>query len=346
MKSSSLKDFGHGDQYGKLKHFHPDLVDFSSSINPLTISLSSTFNSHTVNHYPSIEEGAEKIISDELGIPQSHIVIFAGMTPLIHSIFDIENIKDVLLIEPLFSEYRKASWIRNCNITRLSLDVVRKNPQLLVDFRFDIVCINNPVNPTGEYISRRTIFKIAEIAQSKGAFLFLDEAYIDFLPDKIRYDTTELVEMYPRVILGRTFTKITGLPGIRLGFAIASKTVASKIRELRPPWTIPEDAIQFLLSVLHAKPDASLPDQIVYLKKKLMELGFTLIGDSSVNMLSFDMGEQLDPDIFYNKLIEKGFLIRPLGNFYGFNNRSFRISVRRTMENEALVKAMGEIING
>lgn len=346
MKSSSLDDFGHGDQYGKLKHLHPNLVGFSSSINQLTISVPLSNNSQSMNHYPSIEDEAEKMICGKLAITQSHIVIYAGMTTLIHSIFDIENIKDVLLLEPLFSEYRKASQIRNCNVTRLSLDVVKKNPHLLVDFKFDIVCINNPVNPTGEYISKQTIFKIAEIAQSKGAILFLDEAYIDFVPDKLRYDTTELVEMYPRVILGRTFTKITGLPGIRLGFAIGSKKVAQQIRDLRPPWTIPEDAIQVLSSALNGKPDGSLPDQIVYFKRKLIELGFAVIGDSSVNMLSFDIGKQLDPDIFYNKLIDRGFLIRALGNFYGFNNSSFRISVRGTVENEALVKAMGEIING
>lgn len=346
MKSISPEDFSHGDQYMKLQHIHPNLVDFSSSINSTTVSVPSADNSNLMKHYPSIEDQAEKIISEYLGIPLSSIVVYAGMTPLIHSIFDIEKIKNVLLLEPLFSEYRKASQVRNCKITRLPLNVVRQNPSFLLDFKFDMVCINNPVNPTGEYIPKHTIYKIAEIAQSKDAFLFLDEAYVDFLPDKLRYNTTDLVEMYPHVILGRTFTKVTGLPGIRLGFAIASKAVGQKIREMRPPWTIPADAIQILPSVLDGKPDPSLFDQIAYLKRKLIELGFTLIGDSSVNMLSFNIPEQLDPDIFYNNLIQNGFLIRPLGNFYGFNNKSFRISVRGAVENEALVDAMEAIVNG
>ncbi len=345
MKYYSHDEFRHGDQYSRLKKDSGEITDFSSSLSHYVIESKSFDGNKTLLYYPTVEESVEDKIASYLHFKPSQVVAFAGMTPLIHTVFDLNGIEDVMLLEPLFSEYRKASTVRNMNITRLPLFACEKFKSVLGNYKFDIVCLNNPVNPTGEILSEEILTNIAKAAKLRNAILFLDQAYLDFSPQQEKENSLKLLEKYDNIILGRTFTKITGLPGLRLGYAITTERIAEKLRNLRPPWTIAENSINYIGPILKAVKDPQLMDESLYLKKELLSMGFRLIGDSKINMIAFEISQNLDPELFYKDLIRSGFLIRPLKNFYGFSEYSFRVSVRGHEDNKKLMREMWRIRN-
>src|SRR5262249_302807 len=96
----------------------------------------------------------------------------------------------------------------------------------------DAVVVVNPDNPTGRLVSPEELAKIA-------GFLVVDEAFIDFLPPEMSFVRPL---RFPAGVL-RSFGKTYGLPGMRLGFAIARPDISARIREELGPWAVSGPAL-------------------------------------------------------------------------------------------------------
>ncbi|MCL5790663.1 MAG: aminotransferase class I/II-fold pyridoxal phosphate-dependent enzyme [Candidatus Thermoplasmatota archaeon] len=346
MKEISDERFRHGDSYSRLKNSGKEVMDFSASIGQNSGLSGIQIFPEELIHYPSSQDEISSIISNVSGFVQEMITAGYGLTSLIYAVYSIFTNGSALIAEPLFSEHRRAAMLRNMSIVRVPLHVIIKHPEILKNYSVDIVSINSPVNPTGEYLSEDTVTGILDQLSSNGVYLFLDEAFIDFVPLEKRINLKILLDRYPNLIVGRSFSKISGLAGLRLGYTISSPEMAERIKSNLIPWTVPLFYSRILPDLLSTKVDPGLvAKEREYVSGKIREAGCTILGKPEANYISFRIPSLIDGKNFVEKMLNKGFLIRSISNFHGFTESDFRIAILDRESNEKLIAAISGEIN-
>ena len=100
-----------------------------------------------------------------------------------------------------------------------------------------VVFIANPNNPTGTFVPGAELEEFLARAPREVAVV-VDEAYTDYLPRELRYDSLGWLAKYPNFILTRTFSKIYGLAGLRVGFGLMQPAVADLLNRVRQPFNV------------------------------------------------------------------------------------------------------------
>lgn len=137
----------------------------------------------------------------------------------------------VEILGPTYEEH-EACWMRQGHRVSVVEDLDRSD-------RADVVVVVNPNNPTGGIIPVSDLRTVARTLAKKNGLLVIDEAFIDVLPE-----TASIVaELPPATIVLRSFGKAYGLAGLRLGFAIAEVSLATRIRAELGPWAVSVPAL-------------------------------------------------------------------------------------------------------
>lgn len=167
-----------------------------------------------------------KLIAEKEGLTPAHITITAGSTELLGLAGLTYGLKggDLISSQPTFDfllEYSTrigANWIKVplTDDYQYNLDGIRKN----VSDKTKLIFICNPNNPTGIEIPNNDVRSFVEEMAPKCA-VYLDEAYIELSSMGIKGSMSSMVDQYPNLIIARTFSKIYGLAGLRIGYAIA-----------------------------------------------------------------------------------------------------------------------------
>ena len=134
------------------------------------------------------------------------------------------------VVGPTFGEYARAIGVAGGRLVDTDADA-------------QLVFVCNPNNPTGQYRTRAEIEAVA----ARGALCVLDEAYVAFVDDA--WDSNDLLERGNFVIL-RSMTKDHALPGLRLGYALASPEIAQAMEAVKPPWSVNAGALRAGLAAL------------------------------------------------------------------------------------------------
>ncbi len=348
MKESSHNEFEHGDAYSRNSQSYGKIMDFSASIAFKKDTKKLELDIEDLKHYPVASDEMKKLIGNVSGFNPDNITPGYGLTSLIYAIYKIYSCGRVLFAEPIFSEHRRSASIEKMSISRIPIKIILSEPKMIRNYSPDIVSINSPINPTGEYVRYENIERILEILSESGGYLFLDEAFIDFVPFSIRGNTQKLIEKYSNLIIGRSFSKISGLAGIRLGYTISSVDIARKIENNMEPWTIPQYYSRILPELLTSATDPdALSRERNYVIERLIRSGCAILGRPDANYISFRLPENINGNTFREKLLRKGFLIRSISNFYGFEESDFRIAILDRESDQKLMEAIDrEIKNG
>jgi len=202
-----------------------------------------------------------------------------------------------------------------------------------------IIFIPNPNNPTGTLISQRDIDRFMSRIPNSIIVVF-DEAYFEFLDDPP--DTLRFVRDGRNVVVLRTFSKIHGLAGIRIGYAIAPPEMAEVLHKTRQPFNVN--------SIAHAGAIAALDDEAhlretkrviddgrAYLQEQFAEMQVPFV-PAVANFLMVNVG---DGCAVFQKLLQQKIIVRPLKG-YGLPEW-VRISVGTMDENKKLIAALREI---
>jgi histidinol-phosphate aminotransferase len=206
--------------------------------------------------------------------------------------------------------------------------------------RTKVLFLANPNNPTGAYLARpgfeRLLFELPP-----QVILAVDEAYFEFVqagdyPDSMRYRNAR-----ERLISFRTFSKIYGLAGLRIGYAVSSKEVIGYMNRVRPPFNVTSIAQAGALAALEDHEHVARTRDVTvagraYLSEELAKLGVRAY-PSQANFLFVDVGRPSGP--VYEALLRKGVIVRPIGG-----PRHFRVSVGTLAENQRFVRALGEVL--
>ena len=194
-----------------------------------------------------------------------------------------------------------------------------------IDERTRVVFLANPNNPTGTWLDSAQLEGFIE-SVPENVLVVVDEAYSEYVEDPDYPDTIAWIERFPNLVVTRTFSKIYGLAGLRVGYAVSHAQVADLLNRVREHLRRSREQNRSGLHRLRAACD---------------ELGLSYL-PSVANFLCVNM-KQTGRTVF-EALLRKGVIVRPVDN-YGMPD-FLRISVGSERENARLIKALDEVLKG
>ena len=238
-----------------------DWLDFSANINPdgpppavLNALRHAVLDRSTLSAYPT---GRERMLRGQLAAlhatTPSHIVIANGAAALIEAYVRTYKPRRCLLPTPAFSEYARALTAQDCEILPFVLSAERgfayDIDALLLQLArcaADFVIITNPHNPSGTRIDRRQMQHIISFCATHHVMLLIDEAFIDYCAEA---GVSDALPEEATAFVVRSLTKFYGMPGLRVGYGIASSSaIGGQISACIPSWPITSFAIDAALA--------------------------------------------------------------------------------------------------
>jgi len=242
------------------------------------------------------------------------------------------------LMYPIASQLAGAKGIKVKDINyRNSL----KNFTQAITKRTKIIFIANPNNPTGTYLTKNElnefIFKLP-----KRVLLVIDAAYAEYVTKKDYSSGEDLVKKNSNVIMTRTFSKIYGLAGLRLGWAYCHKSVADIFNKVRLPFNINMVAIKAGVTALNDKNFyiKSIKHNTYYLNwltKEIIKLGLIPIPSiANFILIKFPSKGRFSANNVNNYLLSKSIILRRVDS-YGLKD-FLRVSIGKKNELIKLIK--------
>jgi len=201
-----------------------------------------------------------------------------------------------------------------------------------------VVFIANPNNPTGTFATGGELENFLARARRDVAVV-VDEAYTDYLPPDLRYDSVSLLKKYSNFILTRTFSKVYGLAGLRVGFGLMHPDVADLLNRVRQPFNVNSLALAAAVAALEDRKFVAKSTRMNRLGLARLERAFKTLGlefiPSCANFVAFRVSRA---GTVYEKLLRQGVIVRPLANYDMPDH--LRVTVGTPKENEKFLKAL------
>ena len=216
-----------------------------------------------------------------------------------------------------------------------------------VDTRTRIVFVANPNNPTGTVLNTQELARLRDAIPDE-VLLVIDSAYAEYI-DMAHYSAGgDLVERFDNVVMLRTFSKIYGLGGVRLGWSYCPESVASVLHRVRSPFNVSAPAqaagIAALEDTEHLKRNQqSNASTLPWFRGRLNEMGLTTQQSYGNFVLPhFNPAQGLDADVARTYLKDRGILVRQMGA-YGLDEY-LRITIGTQEEMQLVADALSEWI--
>ncbi|MCW4044370.1 MAG: threonine-phosphate decarboxylase CobD [Candidatus Bathyarchaeota archaeon] len=338
-----------------------EILDFSSSVNPLGPSpnaleaMRGSFGQ--IASYPdSNSTQLRKVIANHFkGISGDNVIVGNGSTELIYLFAEtfMERGDLALVPAPTFSEYERAVRKAEGRLKFVKLDSrFHVNPnafaRALKGSRVAFFC--NPNNPTSVLTPAERLTAIVERALEENAFVFLDEDFLEFVDEGERFSLISKIRLYANLFVLRSFTKIFGLTGLRVGYGIASEEIISLMLDAKLPWNVnclaQSAAVAALADEEHLKKTRELiRGEKAFLTHGLKRIKAFKVFPADANFILMDVRQSgYTAAQVAEKLLRKGILIRDCSSFRGLDEYYVRVAVKTRRENERLLEAFEEIV--
>lgn len=289
-------------------------------------------------------------LAAHLGVEPKEVFVGNGSNELIELLvrtFVLEG-EEVLTSAQSFIAYKLAAQAHGRTLVEApmkarfhyDLDALRK----LLSRRTKVIFLANPDNPTGTWFSEAELTPFLD-AIPKETLVALDEAYLEFVDAPGYQDALALRKKYPNLVVLRTFSKIYGLAGLRLGYGLARPEVVEYLDRVRAPFNVNHVAqaagVAALGDVEHVEKSRALVKQErPFLAAGLAALGATVV-PSQGNFVFADFPGRPGKDLF-EALLREGVVARPMGG-YGFPTAQ-RVTVGLRAENEKCLAALKKVL--
>lgn len=208
--------------------------------------------------------------------------------------------------------------------------------------RAKIVFVANPNNPTGTLATAEEVKALIESVPAN-VVLVIDEAYIEFLEQPLNLIPLVVSGRKPNVILMRTFSKIYGLAGLRIGYGIAQSEFISALEKIRQPFNVNSLAQAGALAALNDQEHVRKTRENNFAGKKFLESAFAEMGLQFVptfaNFILVQVGEG---QRVFEELQKLGVITRPMGGYR--LPEWIRISIGTARENQRAVKSLKRVL--
>ncbi|MEM4379017.1 MAG: histidinol-phosphate transaminase [Candidatus Nitrosotenuis sp.] len=341
----------HGGLYS-IKNPTAKIIDFSSNINPLGYpkSVKKLDWTSKITVYPDHTSLKLKIqLAKYLKVRTENLIVGNGATEIIYDFCraTITKSTPALIAVPTFGEYEAASSLCNAklrffktmNLEEDLSNFIKKIPKK------GIVFICNPNNPTGTLMRKNSLLKIIKHARTKDTFVFVDECFMEMsqLPDQSIVKQTSKFE---NLFVLRSLTKSFGLAGLRIGYGVGNKKLATILNRIKIPWSVSWPAQEAAILALADRSFLAKTKKLIriesnFLTQSISKLnGLTCLETSANFML---IKTKMDSQHLQKKLLKKNILVRDCSTFRGLGKNYIRIAIRTHKENLKLVQALEEI---
>ncbi len=203
-----------------------------------------------------------------------------------------------------------------------------------------LVFIANPNNPTGSYHSLDSI-RVFLNSLPESVLVVIDEAYIEYVTED--GSALSLLNEFPNLVITRTFSKVYGLAGLRIGYCVSSAQIADLLNRVRLPFNANTQAQNAAIAALF---DQEFIDQSIKLnlqQKQVIYDGFERLRldfiESQGNFVSVQVGDELG---VYQSMLAQGIIVRPIGNYQMPGWLRFTIGLEQ--ENQQALAALSKAI--
>jgi threonine-phosphate decarboxylase len=331
---------GHGNDI----HQHKNKIDHDFSSNVVCSGMAVELADHLASCISNIENYPEPdafslrcAIAEKHDINPCNVIVTNGSTEAFYLLAQAFSKRQSVIAIPAFAEYEDAAVANNHSVEFCNYDDVTNT-------KFsgtDILWIGNPNNPVGQTLSSDEIVQLC--VSHPNMLVVVDEAYGELC---INFKSPLQTGSIPtNLIITRSLTKTFSIPGIRLGYLIASEEICRKINRIKMPWNVNTLAIEAGLFIM--KNHYSLSPDIDKIIEESKWLQNELAKSDSIKTLesncNFFLAELLAGDAALLKehlLTNHGILIRDASNFRGLTSMHFRIAARTRTENLLLINAI------
>jgi len=293
-------------------------------------------------------EELKKLIAAKEGVDTSYVLIGAGSGELLVQTgiaYGLEGGR-VLSAYPTFpllmnyAQQMKANWDKVDLNDKLEHNHEALASAIKVDTRLVFSC--NPNNPTGTVVSDSIVKSFCQEA-SKKTLVYVDEAYLEFLEPAQQKSMVELVQNNPNVVVSKTFSKIYGLAGLRIGYLIGHPDTLKKIAQYGDTISPSQTAIAAAKASMGDEDFMKLTRDRNSVARKVLtdflDQKKIFYGKSMTNVVLFPAPK--DGNKILSQLDEKGFLIR----VWDYQGKEWcRVSIGTQDEMKGFVKAFDEVI--
>ncbi|MDD3360694.1 MAG: histidinol-phosphate transaminase [Hespellia sp.] len=341
------------DVHGGDIYTYKGMTDYSSNINPFGPSAAVIEAAQQslldMGAYPDSRCGSlSQALSQNLGVEKSWLLFGNGAADLIFSLCFAEKPKKALLTAPSFAEYAQALTAAGCEIqyARLKEEAEFALTEDYLDELtedLDMIFLCSPNNPTGKIIQKDLLKQILDKCRTLGIRMVMDECFYEFTDHPKQVTMQEFLAETPELVILRAFTKMYAMPGLRLGYLLCSdRQLQRRMESVRQTWSVSIPAQAAGVAALDERNRVEETRKYVKHQREWMEDHLTRIGvkyvKSSANYILLD-----SPYDLFERLKEKGFLIRSCENYVGLRRGYYRIAVKKKEENEKLLEAIEEV---
>jgi threonine-phosphate decarboxylase len=353
-----------GDVWGFSRKYHIPLdkvLDFSGPINflgpsPKAVEAVKKY-ARRIRFYPDPNPVELRTAVAEYvghGVDASNIILGNGSIELIYMITEAFpcGFKAVIPV-PSFTEYEKAAlrvggepvFVRLPD--NFALDVERLKKAVTDDTRIVYIC--NPHSPSGTMYSRETVLELVDFCREKNVIVSVDENYIEFAEKGEDSTMVGYVKKYENLFVIRSVTKFYGMPGIRLGYGIATESLIDALQSVRQPWSINSLAGYATLAAFKdtefiENTKRTIAKERAQFAKMFSEIRGLHVFPSETNFLLVKiLNPKYTSTMLKEQMAEEGILIRNCSTFVGLDHSYFRVTVRSLEENLRLINTLKEV---
>lgn len=282
-------------------------------------------------------------LSKKFNIPLEHLIIGNGSDELVLfiALTYLGPQDQIIVSDKAFIRYEMAAQVMAAQCIHVPMK----------DFRHDLdgmvqavgpetraIFFSNPNNPVGTMVGRKAVERLLD-AVSPRVLIIIDEAYREYVDHPDYPDALTYLRTHPNVLILRTFSKVHGLAGLRIGYGIAHPQIIHDINRVRPPFNVNRLAQIAALAALedeeHVQRTVRMnAEQKAYLQQELTRLNIGFV-PSSTNFLLIDA--RLDSLQISQHLLSQGIIVRPMAGF-GMPTH-LRVTIGTPEENRAFVQA-------
>lgn len=209
--------------------------------------------------------------------------------------------------------------------------------------RTKLVILGNPCNPTGTIVRREEVARFMDRVPEQVIVMF-DEAYFEFVDDPDYPDCLQYVREGRNCIVMRTFSKVYGLAGLRIGYGMAGPAVAEGLKLVRPPFNVATVAQAAALAALQDEAHLRASTDLVHRAKQAWYREFESMGlayvPTQANFVLVDTG--MDCRAVFDGLMRRGLTVRT-GDIFGLPTH-IRVSFGTDAENELFIAALRAVL--
>lgn len=302
-----------------------------------------------VNLYP---DGSgfylKRVLARKLRVKPENIILGSGTDEIIEIIGKtfLNPIDEIIVSEHAFIRYEMAGELMGCQVKKVPMINFRHDLEAMrkgINRRTKIVFIANPNNPTGTYVTEEEVQKFMK-GLPKDIMVVFDEAYREYVTRKDYPMTVPYVRQGRTVIVLRTFSKIYGLAGLRIGYGIGQSKLIEFMERIRPPFNTNSlaqvAAVASLSDESHLRRSRNLVGiEKRYLEKNLKRMAIEFV-PSAANHILVKVGNGQN---VFERLLKKGIIVRPMAEYD--LPEFIRVTIGLPRQNRRFLNALREVMD-